>query len=660
MDDIFEDKFNFHKNNYLTVGAVLKNCIKFLPPAKPNAPQGLFIGDSRGALYVTEYKKTEPEIKVKANPDQWGNREVTCVDLTQTAKGEKIYFSLGNSVYQTERLCKYYAQIEFDIAETITNFKVLDNLAWVCSNHYLNKYEIGDDTKQRGTFDNEALITSICLSEFLGKGNPVSVIGTEDSKIKIINGKDHMFTVPVTSSPSALHCHKASGYDMSENNYIFGTMGGSHGILVMDQTAPKILWENNVDKSLSEIIAIRSFDVNSDGTNEIILVRANGELNIYSVGNTLLDTSLISRYKTNQVLTGIDIGKFRSEEETELMLSSYSGLIFSLTPQVLSNDINKRAIDKKTFVKNQKDLQIEVDLLKKMLKEKAEEYEKLSQVSSHNPIHKNPFKIHYDFTLLPKEACFQLLIKSEFPMEMIYMQSNIAIDVLEVITKDVNLNIINDLKSKFLCTFRMRESVHQLDIKIRTYESSADVLNCTIIPYNKPKTAEIVEIPIKSLSLHKKVELDEEANILYNKDKEDGVINILTIKGKFQSSEINQMLSSVIPDIPDKINKDSVVYFNKSTFLGSVLEVVIDNNMCQIKSVFLSPLIIIKEEITKEINHRKKEMEFSIQVKTLSVFKILELIDPMIENNFALETKYKIIQAFKEIDIKVRLSFLIF
>jgi hypothetical protein len=433
-------------------------------------------------------------------------------------------------------------------------------------------------------------------------------------------------------------------------------MSGSHGVLVMDQTMPKILWENNIDKNLSEVIAIRSFDINGDGTNEIILVRSNGELNIYSVGNTLLDTSLISKYKTNQVLTGIDIGKFRNEEETELMLSSYSGLIFSLTPQALSTDIAKRAIDKKTFLKNQKDLDIEVTLLKKMLKEKAEEYEKLSQVSSHNPIHKNPFKIHYDFTLLPKEACFQLLIKSEFPMEMVYFQSNIAIDVLEVITKDVNLNIINDGKNKFLCSFRMRESVHQLDIRLRTYEASADTLNCTVIPYNKPKTAEIVEIPIKSLSLHKKVELNEEALNQYNKEKEEGVINVLTIKGSFASSEINQMLSSFIPDIPDKINKDSVIYFSKSTFLNTVMEIIIDNNICQIKSIFLSPLIIIKEEITKEINNRKKEMEFSIQIKTLSVFKILELIDPMIESNFALDTKYKIIQAFKEIDIKVKLT----
>lgn len=45
-------------------------------------------------------------------------------------------------------------------------------------------------------------------------------------------------------------------------------------------------------------------------------------------------------------------------------------------------------------------------------------------------------------------------------------------------------------------------------------------------------------------------------------------------------------------------------------------------------------------------------MEFNIQIKTLSIFKILELIDPMIKCNYELEKQFKIIQGLKEIDLK--------
>lgn len=57
--------------------------------------------------------------------------------------------------------------------------------------------------------------------------------------------------------------------------------------------------------------------------------------------------------------------------------------------------------------------------------------------------------------------------------------------------------------------------------------------------------------------------------------------------------------------------------------------------------------------MTKEANFRKKDMEFNIQFKTITIFKTLEIIDPMIKSNFELETKFKMIQGLKEIDIKV-------
>ncbi len=87
-----------------------------------------------------------------------------------------------------------------------------------------------------------------------------------------------------------------------------------------------------------------------------------------------------------------------------------------------------------------------------------------------------------------------------------------------------------------MASFKLRESVHQLEMKLRTYEGYNDALNVTLIPYNKPKTAEIVEIRIKSLSLHKKIELDEDLKGIFGKFKEENMLNVLNIKGRFLSS----------------------------------------------------------------------------------------------------------------------------
>lgn len=103
MDEIFEDQLNFTKTAYLNVGSLMKNSLRFLPSQKSGMTQQIFIGDSRGILYVADYKKGEPDIKIRTSPFQ---REISCVDLNYTVKSEKIYFSFGNSIYITNRQCK--------------------------------------------------------------------------------------------------------------------------------------------------------------------------------------------------------------------------------------------------------------------------------------------------------------------------------------------------------------------------------------------------------------------------------------------------------------------------------------------------------------------------------------------------------------------------
>lgn len=638
--------------------------MRFLYSLKTGTPQPLCIGDSRGILYVTEYRKQEPEIKVKTPPF---SREITCVDLNQNVNKERIYFSFGNSIFISNRSFKDYSKIEFDLADNIQTFKATDNMIWTASNNYLSKYEYGEATLEKGTYDNETAVSALCLTEIFGKSNPMAIIGSEESKLKLVSGKDLVFSVPVSSAPTSISQYKSSFHDLSEDNYLFGTNTGSHGLLNVNKESMKVLWEMNQDKNMGEVVAIKTFDINFDGVNEILLIRSNGEFSVYSTGKTLMDVSLTSRYETNEVLTGVDVGKFRTEEESEIMFSSYSGLLFSLTPKL---DLPGKTliVDKKTLSKNLKEVQNEVEILKQLYDRRLAEFQK-QQNNLMNPISKNPFKVNHKMNLLSKEAVYNLKIESEFPIEFIIIQSpGVSLDILEIISKDVNLNVIKDrnkgqvkgglnvaLKSNlnvnenscFLATLKFKESVHQLEMLLRTYENISDEVNCTIVPYNKPKTAFTVEIPIKALSLHKKV---EEIIELPN-DIDENIINVLTIKGKFQTSEMNQILSEIIPDIPEKTNKDCLKFIVKSTFLNTFVEITIDSGVCRIRSVYLSPLTIIKEQVTKVANNRKKDMEFNIQIKTLSIFHILELVDPMIQENFNLEIDYKIIQAFKEIDI---------
>ena len=88
------------------------------------------------------------------------------------------------------------------------------------------------------------------------------------------------------------------------------------------------------------------------------------------------------------------------------------------------------------------------------------------------------------------------------------------------------------------------------------------------------------------------------------------------------------------------------------TFLHTIIYIELENGSCLLKSVNFTPLIIIKEKVTKITNERGKSVENQVKCELASIFKILQEINPLIESNFEIETKYKILQAFKEIDIQ--------
>ena len=175
--------------------------------------------------------------------------------------------------------------------------------------------------------------------------NPVAIVGTNDNKIKVINPEKVLFNLSLNSIPSVLSAYKSSAHDLSENNFLFGTQLGSHGIINLDKDKVKILYEKSLNRA--EVIAMKTFDINLDGNNEILLIRSNGDLDIFNVGNSIIDTSHLTKYQTNEILTGFDVGKFKNNEETDIMLTSFSGLVLSLTPTYQLEEYQKKSVDKK-------------------------------------------------------------------------------------------------------------------------------------------------------------------------------------------------------------------------------------------------------------------------------------------------------------------------
>ena len=654
-NQVFEsgNLFEVSKQSFVTVGGISKNCIRLIPSVSKKGCQDIIIGDCRGIVYCITYLYEEPRITIKTDPYP---KEICGMEIdTLDNNTQRIYFPVGNSIYSIDRDNKNKWKVEFNIASDIQIFKIINMNIWTVTNNFISKFVFGDVTNSIYTYDNKTKIISFHITNLKLNNNLIILIGSEDDKIKINEENETFHIIPTRGPPTCFCLGRLNLEDKCQNYYYFGTYVGSLGcIKIVDENEMELVFETKKVKEQFDVVEISVDDINYDINCELIAIRANGTVEIYSILEEYQNINLICKYETKETLTGLQIGKYKDSENIEIILSSLTGLVFSLTPKIIRN---KKNIDSKTLRTNIERERDSIQRLKEKLNVKKDEFNVRNKEVAN--IVKNNFKINYKFALIFKQSLFQLSLDSEFPMEMVLIccpQSKI--DIVELKTKEVNLNIMEDnsldketlSQYKFIATFSMKDSIHHLELMLRTYEGQSDEIHICVIPYNKPKTAQYIKIPVYALSFHKIYEPEYETDI---KDKllgcdDDKILNKLVIDN-IGPSEINQILHLIIPNIPEQIEEDKAHYVLRSTFLNTLVDINIENNKCIIKSPFISTLMTLKKQISNEASKRRKKINTPITFNKNSVIKILELFDPKIQSIFNLESEYKIFMAFKEL-----------
>jgi Bardet-Biedl syndrome 7 protein len=120
----------------------------------------------------------------------------------------------------------------------------------------------------------------------------------------------------------------------------------------------------------------------------------------------------------------------------------------------------------------------------------------------------NTFKINYKIVRNSQDASYSIHIDSQYPIEIVSVQSLINVELMEV---DSNIAILStcpedpDQKYALSATYRFVDTnASKFEIKIRTIEGQHGDLNCFVIPNAQPKTCQAFNIPLKPLSLHER------------------------------------------------------------------------------------------------------------------------------------------------------------
>merc|ERR1719203_1142071 len=150
-----------------------------------------------------------------------------------------------------------------------------------------------------------------------------------------------------------------------------------------------------------------------------------------------------------------------------------------------------------------KALEGEVEKLKAALDKEKLNYQRFSgeQIAMQTTT-----KVSHRFHLNSEEACYILTIDSQAPLEMISLRADVDVDLLDHEgTGAILSRSKGDPVNPLLATYRMQEAGSRFQIRLRTVEGLSGTISCFILPQTNPKTAHLVTLAVKPLSLHEKI-----------------------------------------------------------------------------------------------------------------------------------------------------------
>jgi Bardet-Biedl syndrome 7 protein len=287
-----------------------------------------------------------------------------------------------------------------------------------------------------------------------------------------------------------------------------------------------------------------------------------------------------------------------------------------------------------------KALEVEVDKLKKDLEKEKQSYQKLSgeQIAVQTTT-----KVKARFNLNSEEACYVLTLDSQSPLELISLRADVDVDLLDHEGAGAILSRSKgDPTNPLLATYRMQEPGSRFQIKLRTVEGLNGNISCFVLPQTNPKTAHLVTLAVKPLSLHEKI----------SEVPTDVPMNELRLVGPFTIEYMHQWISLCVNELPSRPTGDSMAICYRSTFAGTLLHGQYTKGSATFRSDSITTISVLKDLITREATAKKIQLKIDVEVKDETFPRFLELIHPKLEFQHSLTQQVHMVEPLREVQLQ--------
>ncbi|KAM3672856.1 BBSome complex member BBS7 isoform 2-T2 [Ammospiza maritima maritima] len=571
--------------DYLQVGVTAQKTMRLLPASGKKATQKVVVGDQDGVVTCFGIKKGEAVPVFKTLPGQ----KISRLELggALNTPQEKIFVAIGSEVRGFTKRGKQFLSFETNLTESIKAMHISGADLFLCASYIYNHY--CDCKDQHYFLSGDKINDVLCLP--VDKVSCITpVLACQDRVLRVLQGSNLLYEVELPGPPAVLALSNGNGGDSGEE-IVYGTSDGKLGVTQITGTKAMPRWEIGNEKKRGGILCIDSFDILGDGVKELLVGRDDGMIEIYNF-ESADDPVLRHDYALSESISSIQGGCVGKDGYDEILAATYSGWLTGLTTEPVHREggsgeelkLSQEMQNKISSLRNELE-QLQIKVLQE--REKYQQSSHSSTAVSSVPA----FSVNDKFTLNRDDASYSLILEVQTAIDNVLVQSDVPLDLLDV---DKNSAVVSfsscdsEPNSNFLlATYRCQANTTRLELKVRSIEGQYGTLQAYVTPRIQPKTCQVLQYPIKPLSLHQRIHSIDQ-------DRKG--------EGYFKSDNI-------------------------------------------------STISILKDVLSKEATKRKINLNISYDVNEESVRHTLKLIHPKLEYQQLLAKKVHLIDALRELQV---------
>ncbi|XP_047143361.1 Bardet-Biedl syndrome 7 protein homolog [Hydra vulgaris] len=629
---------NLNKVNYLQVGCTSSKSMVVIPSSK--GQQKIAVGDFDGVITCFGIKKHLPQIQFKTLPSTKINRLI--LGAKESTGKDKIYIACGTKIKGFTKKGKQFVDFDSNLSEPVQSMFVDGVDLFLCSSYIYNHYHENSDQNYYLASDKINDIVVLTMPD----GMPcLPVLACQDRSLCVINKSEKLFDIQVPGSPITLSIGHNLGGNQAKS-VVYGTSDGKVGLINIDSKGYEFVWEIQNEKNYGDVLCINTYDVSNNGTQDVIIGRADGVVEIYAFDEGA-EPFQHCVCNLSESITSVSGGCVCAANYQEVVVSTYTGWIYGLTTEPQQRQLGMPGSSTKAAVNTELDLKIaelakEIEQLQQTVVIEREKYqESAKSVTATSTI--PAFNINDRFILNHDDASYNLSIEVQMPIDIILLQSNVPVDLLDVEKNSAVVSYSScapESGNFLLATYRCQANTTRIELKIRTIEGQYGLLQAYVTPRMQPKTSQVRQYQIKPLSLHQRSHVFDE----------ERPFNVLKLTGNFSLAEVHSWIFYTLPEVPERTPaEDEVTFYFVSTFLDTQLECKYKKGQAVFRSDNVSTISILKDVLTKEATNRKINLQIICDLNEESITNVLCRLHPKLEHQLLLAKQVQLIDGLKEL-----------